>query len=194
MAFTIYETPILSPVLKHISHLGLKTFGWKLEGELPDLPKYVVITNHSSNWDFLITVLGSLALSAKVSIMMKSSLFRGPFNPFLKWLGGIPVNRSASSNFVDQMVKTFEEKKKMILMLAPEGTRDRVKRWKSGFYHIARGADVPVVLAFIDYVKKTTGVGPLVFPSGDFEADMAKIKTFYANITERYAEKFSKKS
>jgi len=189
MSCTIYETPVLSPLLKRLSILGLKTFGWKLEGEIPDIPKFVVITNHSSNWDLLITVLGSLALSAKVSIMMKNSLFRGPFNPFLKWLGGIPVNRSASSNFVDQMVKTFEEKKKMILMLAPEGTREKVKRWKSGFYHIARGADVPIVLAFIDYVKKSTGVGPLVFPSGNFDADMAKIKAFYANITEKYSKK-----
>jgi len=189
MHLTIYETPIISSILKRLSLFILKIFGWQVEGELPNIPKFVAIATHTSNWDFPIAILVAFALKTKMSILAKSNLFRGPFGPFFKWLGCIPINRSQSSNIVDYMIAVFKEKKEMILVLAPEGTRKKVKKWKSGFYHIARGANIPIVLAFIDYIKKTAGIGPLVFPTGDFDADMAKIKAFYANITGKYSEK-----
>jgi len=188
MSRTIYETPIISSILKRISLFILNIFGWQIEGTLPDIPKFVAIATHTSNWDFPIAILVAFALKTKVSILAKSNLFRGPFGPFFKWMGCIPINRVQSSNFVDYMIKVFKEKREMILVLAPEGTRKKVKYWKSGFYYIAMGVKIPILLTFIDYIRKAAGIGPLIFPTGNYDADMKKIMAFYSNITGKYPE------
>ncbi len=112
-----------------------------------------------------------------------------PFKWFFKWLGGIPVDRSKSSNIVAKSIQRFHQNEKLILMIAPAGTRKRVKKWKTGFYHIANGANVPIVLGFLDYRQKAGGIGPVIYPTGDIKADMKTIRAFYDGVTGKYPEK-----
>ena len=159
-------------------------------GKLPDIPKFVMIAApHTSNWDFPVMMCIAFKLRAKLYWMGKDALFRRPFKGFFKWLGGIPIDRSRSHNVVDQMVDHFHEMDRLILTIPPSGTRKRVNKWKSGFYHIALGAKVPVVLGFLDFKRKTGGIGPVVVLSGDMEEDMKSIRAFYYSIDGKYPEK-----
>ena len=115
-------------------------------------------------------------------------MFKWPFKWLLKRLGGVPIDRSAKGNIVQSMTNSFERSKKLIITIAPSGTREKVTKWKTGFYHIARQAKVPIVLGFIDYKRKIIGIGPIFNPSGDVNADMASIKSFYAEFSGRYPE------
>jgi len=121
--------------------------------------------------------------------MGKDTLFRKPFEGFFKWLGGIPIDRSRSSNVVGQMIDKFHETDRLILTISPSGTRKRVEKWKSGFYHIASRAKVPVVLGFLDFKRKTGGIGPVVTLTGDMEQDMKGIRAFYSNIEGKYPDR-----
>lgn len=159
-------------------------------GSLPNIPKFVMIAApHTSNWDFPIMMFIAFKLKGKLYWMGKRSLFKKPFGAIFKWLGGIPIDRSRSNNIVGQMVDKFNETDRLILTIPPSGTRKRVAKWKSGFYHIAAGAKVPVVLGFIDFQRKTGGIGPVVTLSGDMEQDMRAIRAFYADIEGKYPEK-----
>lgn len=162
----------------------LRVSGWKLVNTPPEIPKYVVIAApHTSNWDFpiFLSVVGLLRM--KVSFLGKHSLFKGFFGRIFFWLGGIPVDRGteAASVIVDQVTKAFLENDKMILGIAPEGTRTRVKKWKTGFYRIALGAGVPIVPAYLDSASKTIGFGPAFLPTGDMEADLPTLQKFYTD-------------
>jgi 1-acyl-sn-glycerol-3-phosphate acyltransferase len=188
--YTIFDTPILRTVLRWISICLLKFSGWKTKGSLPDIPKFVMIAApHTSNWDFPIMMFIVFKLKGKLYWMGKDALFRRPFNHLFKWLGGIPIDRSHTNNIVEQMVDKFNETDRLILTIPPSGTRKKVKKWKSGFYHIAVGARIPVVLGFLDFKRKTGGVGPLVTITGDMEQDMQGISAFYADIEGKYPEK-----
>lgn len=112
-----------------------------------------------------------------------------PLNWFFKWLGGIPIDRSKSSNIVAQSIKQFHENERLILAITPAGTRKRVKKWKTGFFHIAIGANVPIVLGFLDYQRKVGGIGPVIYPTRDFEADIQTVRAFYDSIRGKYPEK-----
>jgi len=118
--------------------------------------------------------------------MGKDTIFRKPFKGLFKWLGGIPIERGRSNNVVGQMIDKFHEADRLILTIPPSGTRKRVKKWKSGFYNIASGANVPVVLGFLDFKRKTGGIGPVVTLTGDMEQDMKGIREFYSNIEGKY--------
>jgi 1-acyl-sn-glycerol-3-phosphate acyltransferase len=118
--------------------------------------------------------------------MGKETLFRWPINGFFKWLGGIPIDRSKSKNVVAQSIQQFHENEKLILTIAPAGTRKQIEKWKSGFYHIANGANVPIVLGFLDYRRKVGGIGPVVYPTGNFEADMKTIRAFFNGVSGKY--------
>ncbi len=192
MRYTIYDTPVLSFFLQRISLFILGIFGWRLEGKLPDIPKFVAIATHTSNWDFPVTLLLAFALRIKITILGKDSLFCWPFGSLFRWCGVIPIDRTKSSNIVERMIQVFRDSEKLVLVVTPEGTRKKVKHWKTGFYYIAMGADVPIVLAFIDYNRKAGGIGPMITPTGDIEADIEVIKSFYANIIEKYPEKSGK--
>lgn len=190
MQYTIFDVPILRDIFRLLAILFLKMIGWRKEGSLPDIPKYVIIlAPHTSNWDFPIGLAMIFVLKLRGYWLGKDGLFRWPFHGFFRWLGGIPLDRSRSSDVVAQMVQLFKERAKLTMVLAPEGTRKKVTHWKSGFYHIARGANVPIVLAFLDYLRKAGGIGPVFNPTGDIEADMEYIRAFYAAMTGKHPEK-----
>lgn len=190
MGYTIFDIPILRSLLQGLSICILRIFGWRREGRVPDIPKFVIIAApHTSNWDFPIGMAILLAFKLKVSILGKDSLFRWPFGGFLKWMGIIPINRSKSCNVVAQSVQVFKDNRKMVMIVAPEGTRKKTIYWKTGFYHIARGANVPIVMGYLDYVRKAGGIGPTLMPTGDIEFDMEAIRCFYDKISGKFPEK-----
>jgi len=188
--YTIFDTPVVKTIIRWISIFLLKISGWRTEGAIPDIPKFVMIAApHTSNWDFPIMMFIAFKLKGKLYWMGKDVLFRKSLKSFFRWLGGIPINRSRSNNVVGQMVDKFVEMDRLILTIPPSGTRKKVKQWKSGFYHIAAGANVPVVLGFLDFKRKTGGIGPVVNITGDMEQDMMVIRSFYADIEGKYPEK-----
>lgn len=180
---TIFTTPILNRFLRLMSLAYLKAFGWRIEGNAPKTERFVMIAApHTSNWDLPMTLVVIFALRMKVYYLAKHTLFRPPFGFFLRWLGGIPVDRTKSNNLVEQIVELFDDNEQLVIIVPPEGTRSKVRYWKSGFYHIAHGAKVPIALGFIDFKKKVAGMGGMFIPSGDFEADLPKIQSFYSGI------------
>jgi 1-acyl-sn-glycerol-3-phosphate acyltransferase len=159
----------------------LHAAGWTVEGTLPETRKFVLIAApHTSNWDLVYALAGAYALGISVHWMGKDSLFHGPSGACLRALGGIPVERSAHHAMVVALAREFGQREHFVLLVPPEGTRKAVEYWKSGFYHIAQLAGVPIALGVLDYRTKRVGIGPLVWPSGDVRADMATIRAFYA--------------
>jgi len=192
MNTTIFNTPVIKHIMLVISKIILFCIGWKAKGKLPDVPKCVMIAApHTSNWDFFYTLLIAFQLKIKIYAMGKKSLTRGLFGGIMKWLGIIPIDRSKSNNIVDLTIQQFNSCEKLIIIVPPSGTRNKVVYWKTGFYFIAHGAGVPICLGFMDYGRKTGGIGPLIYTTGNIDADMKKIKKFYADINGKYPEKQS---
>jgi 1-acyl-sn-glycerol-3-phosphate acyltransferase len=166
--------------------------GWTEVNANPDLRQCIVIAApHTSNWDFVYFIGAAHALGVPLSFVGKKSLFRWPFGRAMMALGGVPVDRSQSTNFVDAMIAEFAARDTFMLTIAPEGTRGAVKKWKTGFYHIAMGAGVPLVLGMMDYGKKRVGLAGAIMPTGDYAADMAKIAAFYSTTTPKFPQKGS---
>lgn len=187
---TIFYTPVIRHIMPYISRAIFFCIGWKTKGELPNVPKCVMIAApHTSNWDFFYTLLVAFIFKAQVYAMGKKSLTEGLFGGVMKWLGIIPIDRSKSNNIVEQTIQEFNNSDKLIIIVPPSGTRNQVAYWKTGFYYIAHGAGVPISLGFIDYGRKEGGVGPLIYTTGDIDADMKRIKNFYADIQGKYPEK-----
>jgi len=187
MRYTLFNTPVLSWVVRHLSGLYLRLTGWTLEGTIPDTPKWVMIAApHTTNWDFPVMLSVAFAFKVRLSWMGKTALFKWPFGAFFRYLGGIPVNRSKSENTVQRTVQVFNEVEALVLAIPPEGTRRKVRTWRTGFYHIAHGANVPIALGFIDYERKASGVGPIIQPTGDIDIDMKEIQAFYATVKAKY--------
>lgn len=173
-------------VTKAIARLLLFAFGWRFEGTVPNVAKAVAIAApHTSGWDFLLGMAVVFAAGADIKWMGKHTFVRGPLSGVLRWLGGIPVDRRAPQGLVERSVAEFERRDKLILGLAPEGTRKKVERWKMGFYRIAEGAGVPILPVYFDYGRKVIGFGPLVMPSGDVAADLEKIGSVYEGVVGR---------
>ncbi|OJX35175.1 MAG: glycerol acyltransferase [Burkholderiales bacterium 68-12] len=190
---TIFDTPIVNTLLRGLSLALLRLGGWKVEGALPPqaVKSVLIAAPHTSNWDLPYTLMLAFALRLRVYWMGKQSIFRAPFGGLMRWLGGIPVNRSQSSNLVASSAQAMREAEgPMQLIIPPEGTRGRTRHWKTGFYFIAQQAGVPIVLAFVDFGRKVGGLGPLFQPTGDVDADMARIKAFYAPIQGKNADQF----
>ena len=183
MKTTIFNTPILSPFFRLLSALLMRLFGWRVEGTLPNIPKYIIIgAHHTSNWDFPLFLGVIFHLKANVRFMGKEELFRRPFGWFFYWCGGVPVYRKKSTGLVEQMVEACEKSDKFILTIAPEGTRYHVNEWKMGFYHIARNAGIPIVLAVVDGKKKTMHVGQIFYPTENMDADIKAIKGYFEGM------------
>lgn len=191
---TIFDTPIINRLLRAGSLAWLRLAGWRIEGALAaDTPRCVLIAApHTSNWDLPYTLMVAFCLRLRIRWLGKASLFRGPFGPVMRWLGGIPVDRSRNNNLVASAAAAIATATGPLqLVVPPEGTRGKTRHWKTGFYFIALQAQVPIVLAYIDYPRKTGGLGPLFVPTGDVEKDLLEIKRFYAGIRGRNASQFS---
>lgn len=177
---TIFSTPVISHLLRLVAFIGLKLSGWRTVGSPPALDKYVLIAApHTSNWDFALMLPVVLKYRLDVHWLGKHTLFPRAVGWLMRWLGGIPINRTAAHNTVDQAAAAFEQSRKLVLLITPEGTRGKVEQWKAGFYHIARRVQLPIQLAFLDVRSKTVGFGPLFKPTGDIEADMRAMMAFY---------------
>jgi 1-acyl-sn-glycerol-3-phosphate acyltransferase len=190
---TIFDTPIINTLLRWFSVGMLKLLGWKVEGALPQsCSKSVFIAApHTSNWDLPYTLMVAFALRLNIYWMGKASIFPFPLRHTMMWLGGIPVHREKSNNLVDASADAIRSATGPLqLVVPPEGTRSKVRYWKTGFYYIALAAGVPVVMSYMDYSKKIAGLGPVFVPTGDLEADMVKIKAFYAPFKGRNPDQF----
>jgi 1-acyl-sn-glycerol-3-phosphate acyltransferase len=175
-----------SACLPAFGHALLRLLGWRVEGEVPDLPKFVIaVAPHTSNWDFIVGMAAMFALDLRLAFIGKHTLFRGPFGALFRWMGGIPVDRSKPHGVVQDAVAAFSVMDRHILAIAPQGTRHPVGRFKTGFLHIASGAGVPIVLAALDYGTKCVRLGPTILPSADVEADRVAIERHFAGVRGR---------
>ena len=160
---------------------------WRVEGEVPDLSKFVIaVAPHTSNWDFVVGMAVMFALDLRITFIGKHTLFRWPLAPLLRWMGGIPVDRSSPHGVVGDAVRSFEGVRERVIAIAPEGTRRRVERFRSGFLHIARGARVPVLLAALDYEARCVRFGPLLQPGPDVEQELRRVEAYFATVRGRH--------
>lgn len=170
--------------------LLMRLFGWRIVGQAPDVPKAVFVgAPHTSNSDFFMTALTMLALGLDVRFVMKHTVFVGPVGWFLRWFGGIALDRDRTRDFVSQMVDEFNERETLWLAIMPEGKRSVPKVWRSGFYYIARGAGVPMVMVIFDYERRRMHVGPTLWPSGDYAADLPRIQSHFLGYRGRRPER-----
>ena len=189
---TNYELgpPKVNNFIKTMAQWFIALVGWKAEGDLNLLPrKFVAImAPHTSNWDLLFALGTVSALGLKFSWFGKKEAFRWPIGALFKQLGGIPIERSAHQNMVEQTAALIRSRDQIVIGIAPEGTRSNSKYWKSGFYRIAHQAAVPIVFGFLDYKRKAGGLGPLMEPTGNIEEDLKVIRGYYKDITAKYPE------
>ena len=165
--------------------------GWKVAGDWPDDAKVVITAGpHTSNWDGIWMIAAAAKWRVRLRYMGKKSLTEGPLGWLVKWTGCIPIDRSKSNDVVAAMKANFAAAAELNLVVPPEGTRDRVEKWKSGFYHIAVGAGVPITFAVMDYATKTVSLPATLWPSGDYAADLPIIQGFYAGAVAKYPENF----
>jgi len=184
---TVYDSPLFKRAMRWVAWIIFRGKGWKPAGKRPNIPKYVIIAApHTSNWDFLYTLCLAFLLDIEAVIMMKGAWFHWPVDRFFRWMGALPVDRSRSTGVVAKAVEAFHEQSNMVLVVPPSGTRRQVMYWKTGFYHIARSAGVPIVLGYLDYRHKVGGIGPTLYPSGDMTADMRLIREFYVGIEGKH--------
>lgn len=178
-----------------LSRLILKLFGWKVEATAPDCAKCVIcVAPHTSNWDFIIGKLAYASIGRKASFLMKSTWFFFPLNIIFKAMGGIPVHRgdkAAGQSLVADVASRLDHAERLQIAITPEGTRSRTSDWRTGFLRIAELANVPCVLAAIDYQSKTVKIDRIFWPTGDVEADMRQIKDYYKPFIGKHPEKFS---
>jgi len=182
MRMTVFATPVVTPLLRWVSIAVLAMLGWRIRGRELERQRCVLIAApHTSNWDFPLMVMAALKLRLRVCWMGKHTLFPFPFAGLMKWLGGIPIDRRRPQNVVRETVRQFERRDELIVIVPPEGTRSKVENWKTGFYHIARMARVPILLGYLDATSREAGFGDFHEPSGDVEGDLAAIRKFYAD-------------
>lgn len=172
--------------MRAIGRTVLRLLGWRVEGEIPDEPKFVIaVAPHTSNWDFIVGVAAMFAMDLKLAFLGKHTLFRGPMGVVMRWLGGIPVDRSSPHGVVGDAIAEFERCDARLLAIAPQGTRKPTRRFKSGFLHIARGARVPILLATLDWGAHAVRMGPLFEQGDDPEEDLRRVEAFFAGVRGR---------
>ena len=161
-----------------VGRLGLALLAFRFEGSIPDIPRCVmIVAPHTSNWDFVVGLFAKVALGLRARFIAKHTLFRGPFGAVLRWLGGIPVDRSAHGGIVESAVGALRAADQLYLVITPEGTRKKTPAWKSGFHRIAVGAEVPILPVAFDYRKRAIVFQPLFQPSGDYEVDLTALRS-----------------
>jgi hypothetical protein len=172
------------PLLLHlVGRLWVWAYGWKIEGSVPGRRAVLIAHPHTSNWDLPHMIAVAATLGTFNSWLGKASLFRPPFGFVLRWLGGIPVDRSAPRGQVGEAIARIQGAERILLVVPPSGTRSKRDHWKSGFYWIAQGAQVPIACGFLDFGNKRAGIGLAFVPTGDLKADMDRIRGFYAGMT-----------
>lgn len=166
-----------------LANASLKSAGWKFEGEAPREKRYVALAvPHTTNWDGPLLLLLARSIDLPIRWMVKDSLAKGPLGPPIRWLGAVPIDRSKRNGMVQQAVEYFRTSEQLALFIPPEGTRSRTDGWKSGFYHIALGADVPVVPSYLDFARRRAGLGPAMRMTGNVREDMDRLRAFYAKM------------
>lgn len=179
--------------MRLLSELILKIMGWKLIGGPPEgVTKAIFITApHTSYYDFFIGRMYCWARRIPAKLFIKKEAFKWPYAGLLRYVGGIPVDRSKPGNRVEQIAEMIKENEPIYLAITPEGTRKRVDTWKKGFYYIAQKADVPIIFSFLDYGKKEVGIGPILDVTGDFDTDFKKIEDYYRGMKGKHPELFN---
>ena len=186
-------------MFEKLAEQSLNLMGWQIDNHWDlNIDQCVMIAApHTSNWDALYARLALKALGVNVRLTIKDSYMKLPFGPFVRAMGGIGIDRSVKQagqerpSMVQLMSDLFKTHPKLVMLVTPEGTRAKQEQWKTGFYHVAMTAGVPIALAYMDYAKKKTGVGKMIYPTGNYEQDMAEIMAFYAEINAKHPEKFS---
>ena len=181
MRYTLFSTPLLTPALRVLSKIILKIIRWRVDGSLPvDQKKYVlIVAPHTSNWDFFLFVLTVSVLRLQPSVLIKDTIFIGPLGWFLRYCGAIPVNRRQAGSLVTYISGIYEEREEFVLIITPEGTRSPNANWKRGFHHVARAAEVPILVVYVDSAVRTIGIEGQMDPSEDVDGDIQKLKTFF---------------
>jgi 1-acyl-sn-glycerol-3-phosphate acyltransferase len=178
-----------SALWRGIGRAVMRLTGWGFDGQFPDDPRLVMaVAPHTSNWDFLHGAAAMFALDLRLSFIGKHTLFVWPFSAFLRWMGGIPVDRTSPHGVVEEAARSFALAPAHILAIAPEGTRKKVARFKTGFLHIARRAGVPVLLIGLDYATRTVRIGPVMTVSDDTEADRERVEAHFRTIRGRHPQ------
>ncbi len=187
--YTLFNTPGITALFYLLARLMLRLGGWRLRGKPPATGKFIMIAYpHTSNWDVPFTLAVCLSYGLHIHWLGKSSLFRGPLGPLMKWLGGIPLYLHESRNQVQQIVDLYARSDELVVVISPEGNRSFVEEWKSGFYHIALGAGIPIVLGFLDFARREGGYLDTFYPTGDYERDLRQIQSRYRGIQGLYPE------
>jgi 1-acyl-sn-glycerol-3-phosphate acyltransferase len=182
-ATTVFRTPVVRPVLARIAAGILRLLGWSSRVRVPDVPKcLIVLAPHTSYWDFALLLAFALRHGVDAHWLGTHNLFRGPGGPLFRWLGGIPVDRTRRNGLVGAVVDAFESRDRLMVALAPEGSRYRRKRWKTGFHRIAEGAGVPVWLVGMDYPSRTIVADTLVWVTGNLDADLRRLGEFFSPL------------
>lgn len=172
-----------SILLRKIARFGINISGWTIKGIVPDEERIVIIAApHTSNWDFVLAMLAIFGLNIKLRWLRKHSIFKPGFKNFFKWLGGIPVYRDNPSNLIDNVVKIVKREKSIVIAMTPEGTRKKVKRWKTGFLRIAKQTQSKILLISIDAPTKSIEIGKIFNPTGNSEDDLAFIQKYYSSF------------
>tara|TARA_B100000780_G_scaffold100806_1_gene70396 strand:- start:580 stop:1164 length:585 start_codon:yes stop_codon:yes gene_type:complete len=181
MRYTLFSTPVLTPLLRVLSKISLKIIRWRVEGSLPtDHKKYVlIVAPHTSNWDFILFIFTVSVLRLQPSVLIKETLFIGPLGWFLRYCGAIPVNRKQAGSLVTYISDIYAAKEEFVLIITPEGTRSPNAKWKRGFHHVATTAGVPILVVYVDSARRKIGVEGLMQPSEDIDADIQTLKTFF---------------
>lgn len=178
-----HNGPISGLIPYYIGRLWMWLFGWDVVGRIPQGEKFVLVgAPHTSNWDFPFTLAALYIFRLKISWMGKDTLFKKPFGCVMRWLGGIAIDRSSEHGVVDQIANQFKVSQKLVVTIAPSGTRKKREYWKSGFYWIAYSAQVPILCGYLDYVRKVACLGLSFIPTGDIKKDMDRIREFFKGV------------
>ncbi|MES2306871.1 MAG: lysophospholipid acyltransferase family protein [Gemmatimonadota bacterium] len=180
-----------TPATRAFNRRLLALFGWHLEGELPEEPKFVlIVVPHTSNWDFFLCIMAMFGYGIRLTWLGKHTIFFWPAAPILRWLGGEPIDRTTSLGTVESAIERFHSRAQLVMGLSPEGTRKRTTEWKSGFYRIAVGAGVPIVPVSLDYQHKRMSIEPLFRPTGALDQDIARLRATFTADMARHPENF----
>jgi 1-acyl-sn-glycerol-3-phosphate acyltransferase len=179
--------------MKKICLLILKLLKFKIDVvNIPKELKYVLVFAPHTSWtDFAVVKIALTAMDVKTTFLIKKEFFFFPFGIYLKYIGGFPVDRKKAQKLTDRLAQYIKDQDKIALIITPEGTRRRVETWKRGFYHIARKAETPLALAYLDYKERKGGIGPVIYPTGDYEADLIEIQNFYRGMKGRRKGRFN---